>query len=309
MKIPYTFTFNHPLITEKAQRPKWSSIRLPKAQTILYKDFKDIEFSSQVANFKPFYVELLEFNNKADFSFYYEIDSPQHFIFLLIKGNVSFCTPEGFFVSNAKHGHFALAYNNTGTYQVQMDTGIHIALCISIEPSWLERKTKALTTLQTYLASITRDTADYAMLPYCFMDEDLRDLLENIHSRLSNGLGYIEGFLRMHIYRILERYEVLVSEKLSSLPYQALHYIHQNFCDPNLDSHTIALHFGKVERSLRNQFKTEFNITIRDCYTQLRVSYAKKLMKESNLGALDIYLQVGYKDVNTLRYELKRFNL
>ncbi len=153
MKIPYHFDFNYPLLLEDNKRPKWSSLRLPKAQTILYKDFKDIEFSSQVANFKPFYVELLEFNNKTDVRFSYEVDSPQHFLFVLIKGNVSFCSPEGFFVSNARQGHFALTYNNAGTYKVQMGTGIHIALCIAIKPSWLKRKTKALTTLQTYLAS------------------------------------------------------------------------------------------------------------------------------------------------------------
>jgi AraC-like DNA-binding protein len=307
MKIPYKFFFdsNPQSITDK--RPQWSKLRFPRAQSIRHYCFEEVEISSQVANSKPFYVELLEFNNKEGFTFTYEIDTPQHFLFLLIDGNVSFYTSKGFFVSYAKQSSFALTYNDKGIFEVRMDSGIHSALCIAIDPDWLKYANLHLRSINDYLNGILTIRPDYTMLPYCSMNSEIRGYLDDIHSQLPNGAGSFDGHLRLKISTILQKYEPLIVKKLESPPFLALDYINQNYCNPNLNTHSIAAHFDKEERSLRDQFKREFSITMRDYYTHLRVSYAKKLMKENDLRPMDVFLDVGYNDIKSLRYELNKF--
>lgn len=307
MKIPYIFHYHSPPVSINHQRPNWSTIRFPKAQDIKHLTFKNAELSSQVANFKPFYIELLEFNNKSDFDFQYEVTSPRHFLFLLIKGNVSFYTAEGLFVSYAKKRHFALTYNNLGTFNVRMKRGNYTALCINIDSEWFADPIESFPAIRTYLNAIANVPAAYAMLPYCPITKEVDTSLKNIHSKLSNGAFYIKNFLTMQVYQILNEYETLAKEKQDSLPYQVRSFIHDHLSDPDLSSHSIAGHFGKVERSLRDQFKTEFNITIHDYFTHLRVRSAIRIMKENDLGPLDVFLQVGFKEVNTLRYHLEKF--
>jgi AraC-like DNA-binding protein len=307
MKIPYTFIYDSSPKLVSNRRPKWSKLRFPRAHSSQHYCFKEGEFSSQVANTKPFYVELLEFNNNSDLIFKYETNSSQHFLFLLLKGNVSFYTSDGFFVSYAKQGSFALTYNNKGVYEVRMDSGFHSAICIALDEEWLQYATPHLPSIRAYLNRILNGQHDHFMLPYCPMNSEIREYLNEIHSQLSNGISSFNGFLRWKISTILEKYEPLVVDKLESTPLQALDYMNKNYCNPNLTSHSIAAHFDKEERSLRDQFKKDFSITMRDYYTHLRVCYAKRLMKENDLKPMDVFLDVGYNDVKSLRYELNKF--
>lgn len=308
MKTPYIFRYHSPPLAVNQTRPVWSTLSLRKAQETHHFNFKNAELSSQVANYKPFYVELLEFKNKADFDFYYEITAPQHFLFMILEGTVSFYTADGLYISHAKEGHLALTYNQSGSYKVKMKRGTYRALCITLDATfWQQGPTAGLPVIRQHLEAVARSPPLFAMLPYCVITKDIDHAIETIYSKLSNVKFFINHFLSLQVFAILESYELQASEKLASLPYQVRSFIHDHFSDPHLSSHSIARHFEKVERSLRNQFITEFNISPQGYYTHLRVRTAKRLMEEKGLKPIDIFAEVGYKEVNTLRYHLNKY--
>lgn len=308
MKIPYIFHYRSPPLLEDQMRPGWSTLSLRKAQEIRHINFKNAELSSQVANYKPFYVELLEFNNKADFDFQYTVTAPQHFLFMVLEGIVSFTTADDLYISHAKEGHLALSFNQIGFYKVKMKQGTCRALCITLDATfWQQNPTDALPLIREYLDTIAQAPPPFAMLPYCAMTRDIDTAIKTIYSNLSHAKFYNNHFLSLQVFSILEKYERLAGEKLAGLPYQVRSFIHDHYSDPELSSHSIALHFRKVERSLRNQFITEFNISPHHYYTHLRVRAAKSLMQEKGLKPIDVYAEVGYQEVNTLRYHLKKY--
>lgn len=309
MNKPYEFLYDSPPLSVQQGLPENCLYPFARAQHCLYTRFESTSLLSQTLNFRPFYIELLEFNNHLPFRMTYQVTEKQHFLFFMLHGDIDFTDMDGLFISHAKHGHYAVTYNQAGLYRVKMSKGRQVALCISILPEWLLFATKDLPALKKYLHVVDTTVHPYAMLPYCQMDLHVMSWLRNIYTKLSNGAGSLDGFLRLYISRILERYNVLAEQQLNSILYQVKDYLDKHFHDTDLSSRRVADYFGRTERTLRNHFKAEFNITIRDYYTSCRLRKALVLMKNKNLPVSDVYYQVGYNDESTFRYEMKKYRI
>ncbi len=309
MNKPYEFLFDSPPLSIQQGLPETCLYPFARAQYSLYTRFESTSLLSQTLNFRPFYIELLEFNNHLPFRMTYRVTEKQHFLFFMLHGDIDFTDMDGLFISHAKQGHYAVTYNNVGFYRVKMSRGRKVALCISILPEWLAFVAKDLPALKKYLTALDIHEYPYTMLPYCRMDLHVMSWLRNIYTKLSNGAGSLDGFLRLYISRILERYNVLAEQQLNSILHQVKDHLDKHFNDAELNSTKVADYFGRTERTLRNNFKAEFNITIRDYYTSCRLRQALVLMKTQNLPVSDVYYQVGYNDESTFRYELKKYKI
>lgn len=309
MNKPYEFLYDFPPLNVLQELPKGCLYPFAKAQQTLHTLFDSASLLSQILNFRPFYVELVEVNNHLPFRMTYQITEKQHFLFFMFHGSIDFTDTEGLFISHARQGYYAVTYNEKGLYRVKMSPGRHVALCISMLPEWLAFVSKDLPILKKYLAGLDTEAYPYAMLPYCRMDLQILRWLRNIYAEMANGAGSLDGLLRLYISRTLERYNELAKQQLKSIPYQVKDYLDKHFYDADLNSRQVADYFGRAERTLRNHFKAEFNITIRDYYTSCRLRQALVLMKTQNLPVSDVYYQVGYNDESTFRYELKKYKI
>lgn len=309
MNKPYEFLYDSPPLSIQQGLAENCLYPFARAQQSQYIRFESTSLLSQTLNFRPFYIELLEFNNHLPFRMTYRITEKQHFLFFMLHGDIDFMDMDGLFISHAKQRHYAVTYNDVGLYRVKMSRGRQVALCISILPEWLAFVAKDLPALKKYLTALDSQEYPHTMLPYCRMDLPVMSWLRHIYTKLSNGAGSLDGFLRLYISRILERYNGLAAQQLNSILYLVKDYLDTHFDDAELNSGRVADYFGRTERTLRNHFKAEFNITIRDYYTSCRLRQALALMKNKNLPVSDVFYQVGYNDESTFRYEMKKYKI
>jgi AraC-like DNA-binding protein len=307
MNVPYELLFDTYPSDIRSELPEDCLYHFSGAQRVRHAYFDSADVLSQQLNFRPFYVEMFEFDIKSPFRMTYKVKEEQHFLFFILNGDLEFTEVDGPFISYARQRHFALSYNDAGLYRVKLQPGRHVALSVSLLPEWLVSVTHKLPVIKGYLEDISSGELPHSLLPYCATDEAIDEWLEIIYSGLFNGVGTIDGALRYYLSKILEKYELLVNEKLGSIVYQAKQYLDTHFSDAELSSELVAQHFDRSERSLRNLFKAEFNITIRDYYTSCRIRKATYLKEKLGIPVADIYYQVGYNDERTCRYEMKEF--
>jgi len=84
-------------------------------------------------------------------------------------------------------------------------------------------------------------------------------------------------------------------------------YLLEKYKDPNLSVSLIAEHFNIHPTALSRQFKQFNKINLLDRIHQLRISEAKRLLKESDLSITEISRLVGYNNDITFLRVFKRF--
>ncbi len=77
---------------------------------------------------------------------------------------------------------------------------------------------------------------------------------------------------------------------------QARAYIDQNFTDPKIHMAQVAKHFNVSPNHFSTIFRQEIGETFRDYLNNLRISYAKELLRTTNLKCAEVAYQSGYND-------------
>ena len=307
MNIPYTFHYGS-APREVVEKPGKHS-RYPFATATHHRHliFPTADFIIQQLDFPPFFIELFELKAEDTFPLSYEVFSRQYFLFFMLEGSVTFTTSEGFYVSHAKSGHFAFAYNDKGKYVLDLPSGRYTALCIAYHPDWLHFFTEDQPVLNNFL--LKNRLAEHTMLPYCRIDRGVGRWLRSHYSELQKGRGSLDGQLRYYISLILERYNQLAEAKLQTLPWQVKEYLDINFSFPELSIKYLTERLKVSKEQLRGQFQAEFKVSPHHYYTCKRLALARKLISTHNLPLRKIFHEAGYNDESALRYEMKQFGL
>lgn len=307
MKTPYLLHFDVPCNSISEQLPETFTYRLATAASTHHYGFNTACLGIQHLNLRPFHVELFELDTRAPFTFGLEIAAPQHFLFFMLQGQARFSTQEGFYLSHAPEGHMAACYKAPGYYRTALPKGRHVACCVTMEPGWLDYATEKLPAFRRHLE--TDPPFQHAFLPYVRIDPILRRRLQEVLGLKRNGHGRLDGFLRLKFAEILEYYGPGATEKQRNLVYRVKEYLDASFRTHDLTSRGVAEYFQVEERTLRNRFKAEFNLTVRDYFTARRLRYATDLMHSKGLPVRDVYYPAGYNDESTFRYELRKYDL
>lgn len=303
MKASYILHFNVPFQTLSEHLPEDLSYRLAMAAGAQHYTFDAAVLTVQRLNLRPFYVELFELRTQAPFAFNLELTAPQHFLFLMLHGQAQFTTAEGFYLSHAPESHLSACCKAAGHYRLNFGPGRHVACCVALEPTWLEYTTAKLPLFRKLQESSS------SFLPYVRMDPFLHRRLEEILTLRQNGHGKLDGFLRLKFAEILEYYSPRAEKKQQGLVYRVREHLDTIFLAHGLTSRGVAKHFETEERTLRNRFRAEFNLTLRNYFTALRLRYATDLMRSKKLPVRDVYYLAGYNDESTFRYELRKYGL
>lgn len=305
MKKPYVFHFDSAPKQTSNSFPDWAEYPFATAQGLSCITFESAALVSQQLDFAPFYIEVFELNVSDVFEMTYEITEPQYFLFFMLRGQADFTTSQGFFVSHVMETHFGASYNAPGFYKVKVQPGIHTALCVAMDPGWVGFAFEGLKNLKGGLSEIEK--TDYYTLPYCLMDQRIKRWLKSVYADIIKNAGTLDGTLRFCMAKILERYDYLMVEKKRSLPYQIRAYIDQCYIQPGLDYKSLALKYKTTQRKLTYCFQREFNISIHQYCTGLRMRKAWYLIETQGKSVSDVYDQVGYNDASTFRYMYNQF--
>ncbi len=127
-----------------------------------------------------------------------------------------------------------------------------------------------------------------------------------LHLGHCNSLEEIEGMLRQFFEKLDQHFNVLPSN-YSGTTGKVIHLISKRYMEPDLSVEMICDCLGKSRSYLSRMFKENTGNNLLDYLHTTRLTEAKKLLNETNLGISEIAAKVGYYSGWTLARVFKRY--
>ncbi|TWI20353.1 helix-turn-helix transcriptional regulator [Sphingobacterium siyangense] len=287
--------------------PDWIQYPLLVADEAVLYEFRRGRMLSQKLSLKPFQFDLIEYISDTAFSIKLKINRRQIFFYFLLAGNVTFRIHNGEQITQVKANNFYMSYNLPCTITANAGKGQHIGLVISIELAWIKQFADDFHILKRFIQEFEELPQFFKVLPHCRMDKKVHTWLQEIYSFTKGNKAAIDGLLRLYISLALEYYHTSLKDRERMRVYCVKKYLDENFTDQKLSCGNLAELFCFTERTLRNQFKCEFHVTIHGYYTKLRLEKAKYLIETQKMLMKDVFYEVGYKDESSFRYAYTKF--
>lgn len=287
--------------------PDWCKYPMPAAQSVTHYQFGKTDVLTQQFNQAPFYVDVLQIHTKQPFQFKFQVRENQLFLLFMLHGAFEFSTVDGQYITKARTNYFYLSHNGPGIFKARMDKGDHVAFVVSIEIDWAKRVCNELPNLNNLIQRIFDTPSLFNIMPRCRIDKQVRLWLKEVHSLSKNNIGILDGMLRMYMSLALEHYNKLLTGREGLLAYKVKKYLDDHYADPDIGYHSLSEVFYVTKRTLRNQFKQEFDVTIYDYYSGLRLQKAQYLIENKKEAAKDVYIKVGYRDESSFRHAYNKY--
>lgn len=306
MNRPYTFLYDEPVREIFERLPDWCRFPFTGAKEIRHIRFDYAELLSQRLEREPFHIELFEMKCRKPFQMSYEVNENKYFLFFLLEGNLDFRSTDGFYISHVRSDFFGISFNRSGTFSIQMPTGRNTAVCVSMDKVWLEFVSEDMPGLGHIIKAAEKASSPGLVFPYCRMNLRIKTWLKSIYTELRGGAGAVDGLLRLYVSRTLQVYVDLMRIQIQGIPYRARTYLDEHYKDTDLAIGDIAAHFEISDRALRATYRREFGIGLQEYRTQLRMRDALEMITRG-IPVSDVYMEVGYNDESTFRYNYSRF--
>lgn len=310
MKKAYNLLFEREIKSLKNvlnQLPAWCKYPLLAAREATLYEFTYATILSQQLNLKPFLIDLVEQKASASFTLNFEVLESQVFFYFMLEGEIAFTDRNDSFISKIKANNFYISYSRPGIFKSSVEKGDHIALIVSIDTEWIYNISSEFELLKKFVDDFINLSQNYAVMPLCRMDKQVHQWLREIYTFTRTNKGALDGLLRLYISLALEYYNKTLKEREGMLAYRLKKYLDQHYCDIDLDYIKLTKIFYATERTLRNQFKAEFHITIHHYYTTLRLEKAKHMIANLGMQIKHVYMDVGYNDESSFRYAYNKF--
>jgi AraC-type DNA-binding domain-containing proteins len=309
MEIPYILK----LVTGRRKQqltpknlPQWSKFPLPFANHREVFTLPQFELLSQQLKHVPFFIDLVQLNVAEPTYIPFDIQERQLFLYFTFKGSMLYENADHRPIIKTQPNSFLMSYYDTGRYHAYVDRGIHICLLVSIQPDWIESMYHNYPNLQYILHRFKNETRPYDTMYQCRMDRKIHQWLYKIYSYSQNNIGALDGNLRKYISYLLEYYDSVLEKQKSDLAYKIKAHIQEHYCDNALTIKVLSEYFFVTERTLLNIFKRQYQMSVQNFITDLRMSHALLLM-EQGTAIKDTYMEVGYADERSFRSALERY--
>lgn len=308
-------TFKFKGHTFLATKPSfWSKYTLSFVEKRTHHLMTDSEVVTQLFRIDPrpgsvlinrsFSVELLEIQQRSDGLIPFSKDSKSIFVCFQLSGHLTIRKSDRSLP--LLHNHFQLCTLAPGEYELQLAAGYHAALIIHLEPEWLEEWFSHLNLIRDIAEQFKSAETTFQSSVPCRMSPVIRKWLSSIYNCPDTDIIYIDGNLKLTLSRIITHYDKTIREGEAGLAEEVKLYIDQNFCDPDLKVEMLAERFCVTRQTLRNHFIKKYGVNVRAYYIGLRVKYVNELRQFNNSPLEDLYKNVGYSDVSSLRAAMKK---
>lgn len=109
------------------------------------------------------------------------------------------------------------------------------------------------------------------------------------------------------IFHLLDQHFNAVRTDVSSTAGKVISFVYRNYADPDLSVENICDSLGKSRSYMSRMFKENTGMNLLDFLHTTRLTEAKKLLTETDMGISDIARQVGYYSGWTLARVFKRY--
>lgn len=145
-----------------------------------------------------------------------------------------------------------------------------------------------------------------------FYRDNKRDFL--IYAGLHVFLLVIYVFFRRYkiqhrkkLEDIVIHYQAVQTDGKSGSDYDFMNYLHTHYNDPVLTLTKLAQETGTYSRSISTHISKQFGTNFKTYLNQIRVTEAKRLMRESNLNISEIAYAVGFNSPASFNRVFKNF--
>lgn len=302
--IPFTPFFHSPVIiidVEFDQLQVSCEYCLKYAQLCTSYELDDASIIRQSYHYQPFYIDLVNLETQKNLEFGFEIHEKQLFMFFMLEGNMMFKSIKHRPIAHAREDHFRMSYYDEGKFLVQVKPGKHIALVISISPHWATEIGSDFEQIRSLLTEFEHELKSFHAYCQGKINRKVGYWIKEIYGCEKLSKGVFDGHIRKYIAHLIEYYNEVLKYQREEIEYQAVNFLEENFCRPEITNKYLADKFNVTPETLSKYFKREFNITVNEYLTRLRMEYAEQLMINEGLPLKDVYMKVGYHNLNTFR--------
>ena len=310
MKTPYSIDFGSAelLLHESIQTlPAWCRYPLHFVRQREQFRLKTAEVVRQQLNHHPFHFDLIQAKVSSETSVGTDIHQRQLFLYFMLEGQLLFATDTLEHVALVNANTFQMSFLDPGRYQALYGRGNHIALTISVDLEWLESINETLPNIRDIVQHFNNHETTYDTMPSCRLDNKIQRWLHKILSYTETNIGAIDGNLRKYISYLLVYYDSELEAQKGSLARRVKAYLDEHYTDSGLSVKSLAEYFFVTERTLLNHFKRQYQTSVQQYYTNLRMAQAVSLLERPGVATKDVYIQVGYTDESSFRHALSRY--
>lgn len=304
MKIPYTFEFKEdpPLLQTL---PFWCNYPMQSANRCCHYILEDTEILSQQLNHKPFFIDLIEIKQKKKTRIPFRIHVKGLFLYFMLQGSVAVSSSSHEVLMVTRRNTFQLCMFSPGLYELASAPGNHALLLINIRPKWVQKHLGKLTAVQEIIHQFYATDKPFRSWAKCRTDRRAANWIAKIYNYSQKYLIAINGYLKAYVTLLLDYYNNALSNEKIEFTEEVKQFILENYTDPDLNVQMMADKFNVTRQTLRNHFLSTYGHNIHEYYTSLRRKKAQKLLKTPGVKPVDIFAEVGYRDVRTLRAMLE----
>lgn len=285
--------------------PSWCEFALPyaKGERVVLKEGMVV---CQYFSHFLFFMELIEIDLHAELKISYMNKKTRLFLFMMLKNNILFLTPEGQPIVEASEKTCYATYNRKGEFSYRLSAGKHQFWYIIPRTAWLDRNLVNFPRLEPLLKSMKMDRKLFGHMSPCQIDDKLISHIKTLFQLYVFSEEDFEIELMRHIKQILSYYLYLLDTKLEQRNYLIKDYLDTKYMNPFLDNGVLIEHFFITEKTLIETFKKEFSITPYQYLIQVRLEKAKTLLLDDKMKPIEVYLEVGYRDFRSFSRQFKK---
>lgn len=149
----------------------------------------------------------------------------------------------------------------------------------------------------------------------CKIIEELGGLVDDVfpemksQSFVSNAVSSVESFTKETkrlLQKVLEYRDSRMNSKYADMILKAKKYIDKHYNDQDICLHSVAEEVNVSPNHFSAVFSQECGFSFIEYLTGVRIEVAKKLLKTSDLKALDIAYEVGFNDPHYFSFIFKK---
>lgn len=306
MEAPYSYTFPKEIATVKVDNrlPGWSVHKLPLPSNVKHFELSPGEFVAQQLMKEPFFIELVEMEVKDHLPLTVKVSEDLVFLYFQLKGRVQLYDTDGALYMDISGNQFILCRLSAGYYKAQYSKGHNLSVVILMSADWILSIAADFPNLYEKILLFLNGSSRGEAFPRASIGKKINQLLNDVYIRMEHR-ALQDGLFRLFILQVLTFYDGMVGDLERQLPYRVRDFLDRHFTDQEVDVGFVAREFYVTKRTLNNQFKKTFNVTVYNYYTRLRLALARELLKKG-IPIKDIYYTVGYKDERAFRYAFSK---
>lgn len=253
-----------------------------------------------------FFLELTKIELYSDLEAGFYNEKTRLFLFMMLKGNVSFFTKEGQPIIVAETDTCYATYNRNGEFKYKLLKGSHEFLYICPRTAWMGRNEEYYPRIGQFIHNMKTDRKLFGHMSTCTMNKDLQGSIKQFFSLKNSGQLDFEFSILRIVKSIINHYQSLLETKFSQRAYVIKDYLEEHFAEL-IDNKILSAHFFTTEKTLIKSFRKEFGITPYNYLISIRMERAKNLLQYEKLSPIQVYSKVGYSDFQSFRKQFKNY--